>query len=248
MKLNYFLLMVLLSGCSVSRPSDSWWQELQDPILEELVTQARFQKETKAEIAQNYFELRGSQQQLRLIQKRIDQQSETLNLTQDLVRRGVASTADLNKKEAEESTLKAEWPVVEVQIAKRIHHLARLLDYDSEELCDYLADLYPLPQTPPLCLSLDLCCPKSAIEKEERENAIVSYQKEAERLNHLKGAYDSYQKALIFTQTLYNRGLTDLFALSDSAKSLYSAEELLLKSQVELLLNYVELYKVSSCE
>ena len=78
---------------------------------------------------------------------------------------------------------------------------------------------------------------------EETENAIAAFRSEEERHHHFKSAYQSYQKALESTKELYQRGGNDFFEMSAAAKSLLSAEEIFLQSQVELLLNYVSLYK-----
>lgn len=78
---------------------------------------------------------------------------------------------------------------------------------------------------------------------EEAENVIAAFKYEEERFGHLSEAYEFSQKALTFTQELYEKGLNDLFAVTDARKLLLAAEESRMQSQVDLLLNYVSLYK-----
>lgn len=78
---------------------------------------------------------------------------------------------------------------------------------------------------------------------EESENAIASFRFEEERFQHLKDAFQINQGATVFAKELYQRGVNDNFEVAKAKQSLLSAEDVMVKSQVELLLNYVSLYK-----
>jgi outer membrane protein, multidrug efflux system len=78
---------------------------------------------------------------------------------------------------------------------------------------------------------------------EESENAIASFGYEQDRLNHLNEAYHHHLNALAYAAELYQKGINDNFAVTKVKKSLLAAEDIMIQSQVDLLLNYISLYK-----
>jgi outer membrane protein TolC len=78
---------------------------------------------------------------------------------------------------------------------------------------------------------------------EESENAIASLKHDQERLLHLNEAYQLNQNAVEFSQDLYQRGVHDNFVVAKAKQSLSTAEDAMVQSEVQLLLDYVALYK-----
>jgi multidrug efflux system outer membrane protein len=80
-----------------------------------------------AEVARNYFELRGLQQQLAVAEQSLGNQRETLRLT--MVRRdaGIGEEQDVASAAARVAALEATVPVLRVTLIEREHRLAVLL-------------------------------------------------------------------------------------------------------------------------
>ncbi len=78
---------------------------------------------------------------------------------------------------------------------------------------------------------------------EESENAIAALQSEKERFAYLKEAYGLYRISYLFAESLFDRGVNDHFELVKSKKALIVAEDLMMQSQVDLLIKYISLYK-----
>lgn len=288
-----------------------------------------------AEIAKNYIELRGFQQQLERINQSNQVQAEAIQLSQELLGRGIVNEGDYNRLKAEWSTLQAQATLIEFNIARCIHRISILLGYAPGELCDCFSQKCPLPELPcELSIGIpsellrrrpdirkaerelaaaterigsaianlfprfslrgfigeisthagSLFSPSSATwfagpqilvpifnsrlllqevdynkmvtqealityqktvleALEEAENAISAFKYEEQRFHHLNEAYQYNQKSLTFTKELYEKGLNDLFAVTTAQKLLLDSEEAKVQSQVDLLLNYVSLYK-----
>lgn len=288
-----------------------------------------------AEIAKNYIELRGFQHRFERTGQSLQVQSEAVQLSQELLQRGVVNEGDYNRLRGEWSQLKAQAASIEFNIARCIHRISILLGYAPGELCECFSESRPLPKLPcehsigfpsellrrrpdirkaerELAAATErigsaiaslfprfslrgfigeistnvgsLFSPASATwfagpqilvpifnsrllmqeveynkmvtqealityqktvleALEEAENAIAAFKYEEKRFNHLNEAYEFDEKALMFTKELYGKGLNDLFAVSTAQKLLLVAEEAKVQSQVDLLLNYVSLYK-----
>ncbi|HZP11475.1 MAG TPA: efflux transporter outer membrane subunit, partial [Nevskiaceae bacterium] len=101
-----------------------------------------------AEVARNYFELRGAQEQLRVAQRNADNQRKTLELTQDRLDAGRGTEFDTSRSRAElESTL-ARIPALEATIATAMHRLAVLDGRQPGELNARLQAPVALPALP----------------------------------------------------------------------------------------------------
>jgi outer membrane protein, multidrug efflux system len=78
---------------------------------------------------------------------------------------------------------------------------------------------------------------------EETENAISSLRHDMERSHHLDMAEKSSQEAYTRFSQLYERGLKDYLVVQISNRSHLAAENAYLQSKIELLIDYVTLYK-----
>lgn len=78
---------------------------------------------------------------------------------------------------------------------------------------------------------------------EETEQAIASYRFEQERYQHLSDSYRIDQKTVELTEQLYGRGVKNGFDILAAQKIALKAEDLCLQSQINLLINYISLYK-----
>ena len=80
-----------------------------------------------AEVARNYFELRGLQQQLAVAERSLTNQRETLRLTQLRRNAGVGEELDVARAAARVAGIEASFPPLRTAIAEREHHIAVLL-------------------------------------------------------------------------------------------------------------------------
>jgi outer membrane protein, multidrug efflux system len=98
-----------------------------------------------AEVARNYFELRGLQQQLAVAERSLTNQRETLRLT--TVRRdaGIGEEQDVASAAARVAAIEASVPPLRAAVAARLHRLAVLNGVRPGELP---VDLSPRPYAP----------------------------------------------------------------------------------------------------
>ncbi len=129
-----------------------------------------------AEIARNYIELRGFQQSLKNIQRRVQVQEYAIQLTQELQGRGILNDGDVSREQAEWNTLKAEEPLVELSIARAIHRLSILIGCAPGDLfeCFEIAELPQLPTEQLIGIPSDLLRRRPDITKAERELAAAT--------------------------------------------------------------------------
>lgn len=78
---------------------------------------------------------------------------------------------------------------------------------------------------------------------EESENALAALHYEQQRNHFLNAALQSAQAAHQTAYDLYKNGLKDYFEVLAADRSMLSDEEAAINSQVELLLDYIALYK-----
>jgi multidrug efflux system outer membrane protein len=114
-----------------------------------------------AEVARNYFELRGLQQQLAVAERSLANQQETLRLTR--VRRdgGVGEEQDVASAGARVSAIEASFPPLRTALAARRHRLAVLTGQRPGELA---VDLAPRSY-PPIAKALPLGNPAALLER-----------------------------------------------------------------------------------
>jgi multidrug efflux system outer membrane protein len=98
-----------------------------------------------AEVARNYFELRGLQQQLAVLDRSLANQRETLRLTQVRRDAGYGEEQDVASAAARVAAIEASVPPVRSQLAEREHRLAVLTAVRPGQLT---VDLAPRPYSP----------------------------------------------------------------------------------------------------
>ncbi|HTV84959.1 MAG TPA: efflux transporter outer membrane subunit [Dyella sp.] len=87
-----------------------------------------------AEVARNYFELRGTQQRLAIAERNIANQADTLKLISARAQIGTASEQDVASASAQLSAAKAQLPVLDAQARGYTYRLAVLLGERPGEL------------------------------------------------------------------------------------------------------------------
>ena len=98
-----------------------------------------------AEVARNYFELRGWQQRLAVVGRSLDNQRETLRLTRVRREAGIGEEFDVASASARVAAIEASLPPIRAAIAERENHIAVLTGRRPRELD---VDLSPRPYSP----------------------------------------------------------------------------------------------------
>lgn len=102
-----------------------------------------------AEVAIDYFELRGSQRELAVARENLATQRETLELTISRAKSGLNSQADVTRAAAEADSTAATIPPLEASARRSIHALSTLLAKEPAALSAELENEKPLPALPP---------------------------------------------------------------------------------------------------
>ena len=103
-----------------------------------------------AEVALNYVQLRGFQQQIVIAQQNLQAQQHTADLTRQRLQAGFVSRLDVANAEAQVATTRAQIPGLETSARQAIYALSVLLARPPADLLHELADTQPLPVTPPV--------------------------------------------------------------------------------------------------
>lgn len=125
-----------------------------------------------AEVARNYFELRGSQARLDITRQNIAAQQNTLSITSLRFEGGLTSGLDAKQAQAQLSMTQSQVPFLEFSILASIYRLAVLTGQMPQPLVDELAAAAPLPETPPVVpvgLPSDLLRRRPDIRRSERQ-------------------------------------------------------------------------------
>jgi len=101
-----------------------------------------------AEVARTYFELRGAQAQLAVARRNVDNQRETLKLTERRLEAGRSTELDTARAGSQLSTTLATIGPLEAEVARAIHRLAVLTGREPNALDDLLAPAQELPELP----------------------------------------------------------------------------------------------------
>ena len=117
-----------------------------------------------AEIARNYFELRGLQQQLEVLDRSLTNQRESLRLTTVRREAGIGEEQDVASAAARVAATEASVPPVRAALARREHRLAVLLGRRPGTL---EADLSPRAY-PPLTRALAVGPPEGILRRASR--------------------------------------------------------------------------------
>lgn len=135
---------------------DAFWEvdffgrvrrDLEAGIADAQAQEATFQDLTVSvigEIARNYFELRGLQNQLAVAGKNADNQAETLRITRARVEYGRGTELDSSRAEAQLKTTLANIPPLEASIRQAIHRLSVLTGRPPAALTSRLSQPKPL--------------------------------------------------------------------------------------------------------
>jgi multidrug efflux system outer membrane protein len=129
-----------------------------------------------AEVARNYFELRGSQLRLDIAQRDIDNQLQTVHLTEVRNQLGSGSEQDVASAKARLSAVQAQLPVLQTQVSASEFRLAVLLGERPGELD---IDVSPKSFTPiainlPIGDAGDVLARRPDIHVAEREYAAAT--------------------------------------------------------------------------
>ncbi len=103
-----------------------------------------------AEVARDYFVLRGLQDQLALTERNADNQLSSLNLTRTRLQAGRGNELDTSRAEAQWQTTLASIPSLQASIATTIYRLSVLTGRQPTALTERLAPQAALPALPPL--------------------------------------------------------------------------------------------------
>jgi len=103
-----------------------------------------------AEVARDYFILRGLQDQLALTQRNADNQLNTAKLTRTRLEAGRGNELDTSRAEAQWQTTLASIPSLQASIATTMYRLSVLTGRQPTALGERLSPLAPIPTLPPL--------------------------------------------------------------------------------------------------
>jgi NodT family efflux transporter outer membrane factor (OMF) lipoprotein len=102
-----------------------------------------------SEVARCYANLRGEQLRLEIAKKSINIAGDTLDLTRQRIKAGLATERDAAQAEAQLRGLSAQLPTIETSIQLAIHRLGVLLAKPPGVLEEELASAAPIPPIPP---------------------------------------------------------------------------------------------------
>lgn len=103
-----------------------------------------------AEVARNYTELRGAQQEITIAEANLKAQQETLDITKTRFDAGLVSDLDVQRAKAQVETTASQIPTLTTSAQQSIHLLSVLLGEEPGALTDELSNQTPIPQTPPV--------------------------------------------------------------------------------------------------
>jgi outer membrane protein, multidrug efflux system len=103
-----------------------------------------------AEVARNYFELRGAQNQLEVARRNAENQKQTLDLTIALLEGGRGTELDTSRQRAQLNLTLATIPPLETAIKRAIYRLSVLTGQQPTALEQDLSQPLPLPDLPKL--------------------------------------------------------------------------------------------------
>lgn len=101
-----------------------------------------------AEVARDYIQLRGTQEQLRIARENVNTAQQSLKLTQERAAGGVTTDLDVANASAQLRTTLAQIPTLEQQEAQGINALSLLLGQPPNALRQDLATARPVPPVP----------------------------------------------------------------------------------------------------
>lgn len=130
-----------------------------------------------AETAQDYLQLRGTQERLRIARENLAAQKLILTLTQSQRRVGLTSDFDVIRAAAEVDSTEASIPPLEAQSRQLMHAISILLAKNPNDLTAELEQVKPLPAVPPevpVGMPSQLLKRRPDIKQAEREIAAAT--------------------------------------------------------------------------
>jgi NodT family efflux transporter outer membrane factor (OMF) lipoprotein len=130
-----------------------------------------------AEVARNYLELRGFQQQIEIAARNVKIQQDAADVAQSKARLAGGSELDVARAQAQVATTSSQIPALEIQRDQAAHRLAVLIGREPRALIADLGPAQPIPQGPPEVppgLPSDLLRRRPDIRRAERELAASS--------------------------------------------------------------------------
>ncbi|MEO6798756.1 MAG: TolC family protein [Rhodanobacter sp.] len=129
-----------------------------------------------AEVARNYFELRGSQLRLGIARRDIDNQHQTVHLTEVRRQLGAGSEQDVASAKAHLAAVQAQLPVLQTAVSASEFRLAVLLGQRPGELDIDLSpkDFKPIAVSLPLGTAGDVLARRPDVQMAEREYAAAT--------------------------------------------------------------------------
>jgi NodT family efflux transporter outer membrane factor (OMF) lipoprotein len=130
-----------------------------------------------AEVARNYLELRGFQQQIEIAARNVKIQQDAADVAQSKARLAGGSELDVARAQAQVATTSSQIPALESQRDQAAHRLAVLIGREPRALIAELGPAQPIPQGPPEVppgLPSDLLRRRPDIRRAERELAATS--------------------------------------------------------------------------
>jgi len=125
-----------------------------------------------AEVALNYIQLRGYQQEIAIAQKNLVSQKHTADITHRLLNVGFASALDAANADSDVATTESQIPVFESEARQSIYALSVLLARPPGDLLEQLSPTGSLPRVPtqvPAGLPSDLLRRRSDIRAAEAQ-------------------------------------------------------------------------------
>lgn len=127
-----------------------------------------------AEVARNYYDVRGFQKRIAITQKNIDLQEQTYKLVETLFQLGEASAFDLSRARGQLELTQSRLPDLDAEMRAGIFRLSVLLGQPPEALLEEMTVVKPLPAPPdvvPVGLRSDMLRRRPDVRAAERELA-----------------------------------------------------------------------------
>jgi outer membrane protein, multidrug efflux system len=130
-----------------------------------------------ADVGRSYLGLRGTQQQLRILEETLASEQDTLHLAKSRFDAGLATELDVARAEGLLKANEAERPVLERQIREAIYRLGVLLGKEPSALATELETAAAIPLVPPeipMALPSELLSRRPDLKRAERELAAAT--------------------------------------------------------------------------
>ena len=130
-----------------------------------------------AEVANDYLQLRGLQERLRIAQENLRLQQDSLDLTRSLRHAGFNSQLDVSRQETQVAQTRSQIVPLHTQLIQVQHALATLLGAEPDALSAELTATAPVPTVPPVVtigMPSDLLRRRADIRRSERQIASAN--------------------------------------------------------------------------